>query len=148
MLCFVMFWCEGKQAKLRSFSAAPLSRGFRNVTWQDVFRYGPFTLAQTQYKYKQFSIHNAHKYLFCSVSLLRVAEWSRVEWTGIKWRRRQWLRGPETLRKPGFRSLSARFLVKHMKFELFWEEASSALSGSFARREKRYRTKPFRSNIW
>ena len=39
MLCFVTFWCEGKQARLRSFSAAPLNRGFRNVTWQDVFRF-------------------------------------------------------------------------------------------------------------
>ena len=131
-----------------SLSAAPLSRGFRNVTWQDVFRYAPFTLGQRQYKYKQFSIHNVHKYLFCSVSLLIVAEWSRVEWSGLEWSRGHWLRSSETLRKPWFRSVRANFIVKHMKFELFWDEASIALSGSFARLEKRYRTKPFRSKIW
>ena len=111
MLCFVTFWCEGKQGKLRSCSAAPLCRGLINVSGQRVFRYGPFTLAQTHYKYKRFSIHNAHKYLFCSVSLVRVAEWSRVEWSRLDWSRGHWRRGSETLRKPGFCSLWAKFLL-------------------------------------
>ena len=111
MHCFVTSWCEGKQAKLRSFSAAPLSRGFRNVTWQYVFRYAPFTLAQRQCKYKQFSIHNVHKYLFCSVSVLRVAECSRVEWSRLNWNRGHSRRGSETLRKPWFCSLGTKFLL-------------------------------------
>ena len=72
--CFVTFWCQGKEAKLRGLSDAPLSRGFGNVTWQDVCRYGRFTLAETHHKYKLFASHNAQKYLFCSFSLLSVAE--------------------------------------------------------------------------
>ena len=148
MRCFVTFRCEGKQAQLRSLSAAPLSRGFRNVTWQNVFRHWPLTLSETHDKYKRCSLHNAQKYLFCSVSLLGLAELSRVEWIGLEWNRGHWLRGSETLRKPGFRSLWARFLVKQMKFELFWEEAWIALEISFARLEKRYRTICFWSKIW
>ena len=81
MPCFVTSLCESKQAKFRSFSAAPLSRGFRNVTWQNVFRYGPFTLAQTHHKYKLFPIHKETLTLFSSVSLLGLAEWSGVEWS-------------------------------------------------------------------
>ena len=117
MLCFVTFWCEGKQAKLRSFSAAPLSRCFRNVTWQDVFRYAPFTLAQTHHKYKRFSIHNAHKYLFCSVSLLRVAEWSRVEWNGLEWSRGHWRRGFRNFTKTRFPQLLTQL---HYKTNEIW----------------------------
>ena len=111
--CFVL-WRLGVRVsknRRRSFSAAPLSRGFRNVTWQDVFRYGLFTLAQRQYKYKLFPSHNAHKYLFCSVSLVRVAEWSRVEWSRLEWSRGHWRRGSETLRKPGFCSFWAKFIL-------------------------------------
>ena len=73
MPCFVTSCCEGVEAKLIGFSNAPLSRGVRNVTWQDVFCCGPFTLAETHHKYKLFSIHNAEKYLFSNVSLLSVA---------------------------------------------------------------------------
>ena len=73
MPCFVTSCCEGVEAKLRGFSDAPLSRGVRNVTWQDVFCCAPFTSLQTHYKYKFFSNHDAQKYLFSSVSLLSVA---------------------------------------------------------------------------
>ena len=148
MPCFVTSCCEGVEAKLRGFSDAPLSRCVRNVTWQYVFRHWPLTLFEIHYKYKLFSSHKDTLTLFSIVSLLRIAEWSRVEWNGLEWSRGHWLRGSETLRKQWFRSLSARFLVKLMKFELFWEEASTALSRSFARPEKRYKTKAFWSKIW
>ena len=84
MPCFVTSWCEAKQAKLRRFSAAPLNRGLRNVTWQNVFRQWLLTLFQTHYKYKHFSIHKETLTLFSNVSLLRVAEWSRVEWSALE----------------------------------------------------------------
>ena len=148
MPCFVTSWCEAKQAKLRRFSAAPLNRGFRNVTWQDVLRQWPLTLFHTHYKYKFFSTHMETFTLFSSVSLLRLAEWSRVEWSALEWNRGQRLRGWETLGKLLFCSLWPNFLVKQLKFELFWKEASIALSVSFARLEKRYRTRGFWSKIW
>ena len=148
MLVFLTFWCEGSQAKLRGLSAAPLSRGFRNVTWQDVFGPCPFTSSQTQYKYKRFATHNETLTLFSNVSLLRVAEWSRVEWSAVEWSRGHWLRGWETLLKPVFRNLWANFLVKQLEFELFSWEAWPALSVSFATLQKRYRTKGFWSKIW
>ena len=100
-------------------SAAPLSRGFGNVTCEYVFCYGPFTLAETQYKYKLFSTHRETHTLFCNACLLRVAEWSIVEWRGLDWSRGHCWRGSETLRKPLFRSLGTNFIVKQPHFDVF-----------------------------
>ena len=148
MPCFLTFSCEGQQATLRRSSASPLNRGFRNVSRCDVFRHWLLTLVQTHYTYRLFRTHKETFTLFCSVTLLRVAEWIRVEWRGKEWSKGYWLRGSETLLKPMFRSLWANFLVKQMEFELCWEEAWTALSASFAKLEKRYRTKGFWSKIW
>ena len=78
MLCFLTSSCEGKEARPRGSSASPLSRGFRNVSWQDVFRPCPPTLVQRHYKYKLFLTQKETFTLFSNVSLLKVAEWSRV----------------------------------------------------------------------
>ena len=118
MLCFLTSSCEGTQARPRGSSASPLSRRFRNVTWQYVFRPCLLTLAETHHKYKLFRTQKDTFTLFSSVTLLRIAEWSRLEWNALKWNRGQLIRGSETLLKQMFRSLRANFLVKQTEFEL------------------------------
>ena len=81
MPCFVTSWCQAKQARLRGFSAAPLNRGLRNVTWQYVFLHWLFTLVQTHDKYKFFfdSQGDSHFVFHCFA-----AQSSRVEPSGVE----------------------------------------------------------------